>query len=327
MVALGGFVVFLLTFSKSGNANSDVISIVGVLITAVIPLLVSILHLLLVKLIFKSTDFPYSEVIYSNITEDSDKLNKKNEEFLKILYSSSDSIDCDMIKNDIIDSQKCLEYYNMNDKTKNTRRRVIVRMVVFSILQQLTMINMFMISFTQIKSEPLKEIIFDNEGLILIANVVGTIIAMLFIEKHGRMFIIKTGNASILLIFFSAWLVSLIFQGETPKYYGMFAFLLFILYFGFSYGPIYWVMSAELLFPHELPIPSIANYILSYAVALTGSLIGEFTIKSLHWIMLVVIAAMAFGHYFLRFMKETTQLHLNDLFSLYLTPQDPPPLV
>jgi sugar porter (SP) family MFS transporter len=164
----------------------------------------------------------------------------------------------------------------------------IMLAVLFAVFNQMTGINAVIYYAPRIlESAGLERssALFSTAGIGLI-NFLLTIVAMNFIDRLGRRFLMIVGSTGLIV---ALCVIAFAFYTQMGGYVVAGALLVYIAFFAFSQGAVIWVFIAE-IFPNE--------------VRANGQALGSFT----HWIMAATISffvpaaeKLGFGHTFLFF--------------------------
>jgi MFS transporter, SP family, galactose:H+ symporter len=140
-----------------------------------------------------------------------------------------------------------------------------------------------------------------------VVNVLATIVALFLVDRLGRKTLLLIGAVIMGLALIA---IGIIFA-TRPAHVGgltLTALIVYILAFAISFGPVFWVMSAE-IFPTRVraagaSVSSFANWVANFVVSLTFlSLIGAIGEAFTFWLF-AVMAVLAFL-FCLRFVPET----------------------
>jgi sugar porter (SP) family MFS transporter len=139
-----------------------------------------------------------------------------------------------------------------------------------------------------------------------VVNVIATIVTILIVDKVGRRPLLLSGSAAMVV---TLALLGIIFALNAAV--GILTLILLILYifcFAISFGPVFWLMSAE-IFPNKLrasgsAASSFANWIANLLVSITFlSLTSSIGIPATFWIY-GIMSLIAF-FFILRLVPET----------------------
>lgn len=143
---------------------------------------------------------------------------------------------------------------------------------VLAILTQTSGINAIMYYGNSILQEggADSEMAFWGQALIGVINVLFTFIAIFTIDKIGRKKLLYIGVSSIIV---SLVMVGFMFHFNAHTFWKLFFILTFVASFAFSYGPVIWVMLAE-LFPNQIRGRAMSIAVLLLWVA--NTIVGQF---------------------------------------------------
>ena len=121
-----------------------------------------------------------------------------------------------------------------------------------------------------------------------VVNVLATIVAMLLVDRLGRRILLLSGS---LLMVLALVILGFIFAHNTGHIGGLtlIALIIYILAFAISFGPVFWLMSAE-IFPTRVraigaSMSAFANWFTNFLVSITFlSLIGALGAPTTFWL-------------------------------------------
>ncbi|WP_338895879.1 sugar porter family MFS transporter [Streptomyces sp. TG1A-60] len=153
-----------------------------------------------------------------------------------------------------------------------------------------------------------------------IINIVGTVIAMIFVDRIGRKPLALIGSVGMVLgLALEAWAFSFdLVDGRLPATQGWVALIaahVFVLFFALSWGVVVWVMLGE-MFPNRLRAAALgvaasAQWIANWAITASFPSLAEWNL-SLTYVIYTVFAALSIP-FVLKFVKETKGKALEEM--------------
>ncbi|KFF99297.1 major facilitator transporter [Streptomyces scabiei] len=153
-----------------------------------------------------------------------------------------------------------------------------------------------------------------------IINIVGTVIAMIFVDRIGRKPLALIGSVGMVVgLALEAWAFSFdLVDGKLPATQGWVALIaahVFVLFFALSWGVVVWVMLGE-MFPNgiraaALGVAASAQWIANWAITASFPSLADWNL-SVTYMIYTVFAALSIP-FVLRFVKETKGKTLEEM--------------
>ncbi|MFD3730818.1 sugar porter family MFS transporter [Streptomyces sp. NPDC058632] len=153
-----------------------------------------------------------------------------------------------------------------------------------------------------------------------IINIVGTVIAMIFVDRIGRRPLAIIGSVGMVIgLALEAWAFSFdLVDGKLPATQGWVALgaaHVFVLFFALSWGVVVWVMLGE-MFPNRiraaaLGVAAAAQWIANWAITASFPSLAEWNL-SVTYVIYTVFAALSIP-FVLKFVKETKGKALEEM--------------
>ncbi|MDT0568350.1 sugar porter family MFS transporter [Streptomyces sp. DSM 3412] len=153
-----------------------------------------------------------------------------------------------------------------------------------------------------------------------IINIVGTLIAMIFVDRIGRRPLALIGSVGMVLgLALEAWAFSYdLVDGKLPATQGWVALIaahVFVLFFALSWGVVVWVMLGE-MFPNRiraaaLGVAASAQWIANWAITASFPSLADWNL-SVTYVIYTVFAALSIP-FVLKFVKETKGKSLEEM--------------
>ncbi|QFR00575.1 sugar porter family MFS transporter [Streptomyces phaeolivaceus] len=153
-----------------------------------------------------------------------------------------------------------------------------------------------------------------------IINIVGTVIAMIFVDRIGRKPLALIGSVGMVVgLALEAWAFSFdLVDGRLPATQGWVALIAahaFVLFFALSWGVVVWVMLGE-MFPNRiraaaLGVAASAQWIANWAITASFPSLADRNL-SVTYLIYTVFAALSIP-FVLRFVKETKGKSLEEM--------------
>lgn len=153
-----------------------------------------------------------------------------------------------------------------------------------------------------------------------IINIVGTVIAMIFVDRVGRRPLALIGSVGMAVgLALEAWAFSShLVDGKLPATQGWIALIaahLFVLFFALSWGVVVWVMLGE-MFPNKiraaaLGVAAAAQWIANWAITASFPSLADWNLSATY-VIYTVFAALSIP-FVLKFVKETKGKKLEDM--------------
>jgi sugar porter (SP) family MFS transporter len=153
-----------------------------------------------------------------------------------------------------------------------------------------------------------------------IINIVGTVIAMIFVDRIGRKPLALIGSVGMVLgLALEAWAFSFdLVDGKLPATQGWVALIaahVFVLFFALSWGVVVWVMLGE-MFPNRiraaaLGVAASAQWIANWAITASFPSLADWNL-SLTYVIYTAFAALSIP-FVLKFVKETKGKSLEEM--------------
>ncbi|WP_093798815.1 sugar porter family MFS transporter [Streptomyces sp. Wb2n-11] len=153
-----------------------------------------------------------------------------------------------------------------------------------------------------------------------IINIVGTVIAMIFVDRIGRRPLALIGSTGMALaLAFEAWAFSAnLVDGKLPHTEGIVALIaahVFVLFFALSWGVVVWVFLGE-MFPNRLRAAALgvaasAQWIANWAITASFPSLSEWNLSGTY-VIYTVFAVLSIP-FVLKFVKETKGKALEEM--------------
>ncbi|MFL4947837.1 sugar porter family MFS transporter [Streptomyces sp. MMS24-I31] len=153
-----------------------------------------------------------------------------------------------------------------------------------------------------------------------IINIVGTVIAMIFVDRVGRKPLAIIGSVGMVVgLALEAWAFSYdLVGGKLPATQGWVALIaahVFVLFFALSWGVVVWVMLGE-MFPNKiraaaLGVAASAQWIANWAITASFPSLADWNLSATYMIY-TVFAALSIP-FVLKFVKETKGKALEEM--------------
>jgi SP family sugar:H+ symporter-like MFS transporter len=153
-----------------------------------------------------------------------------------------------------------------------------------------------------------------------IINIVGTVIAMIFVDRVGRRPLAIIGSLGMVVgLALEAWAFSYdLVDGKLPAAQGWTALIaahIFVLFFALSWGVVVWVMLGE-MFPNRiraaaLGVAAAAQWIANWAITASFPSLADWNL-SITYVIYTVFAALSVP-FVLKFVKETKGKTLEEM--------------
>ncbi|WP_405619611.1 sugar porter family MFS transporter [Streptomyces sp. NBC_00076] len=153
-----------------------------------------------------------------------------------------------------------------------------------------------------------------------IINIVGTVIAMIFVDRVGRKPLALIGSVGMVIgLALEAWAFSYdLVGGKLPATQGWIALIaahFFVLFFALSWGVVVWVFLGE-MFPNRLRAAALgvaasAQWIANWAITASFPSLAEWNL-SLTYVIYTVFAALSIP-FVLKYVKETKGKTLEEM--------------
>ncbi|GAB2447473.1 sugar porter family MFS transporter [Streptomyces incanus] len=153
-----------------------------------------------------------------------------------------------------------------------------------------------------------------------IINIVGTVIAMLFVDRIGRRPLAIIGSVGMVVgLALEAWAFSFdLVDGKLPATQGWVALVaahMFVLFFALSWGVVVWVMLGE-MFPNRiraaaLGVAAAAQWIANWMITASFPSLADWNL-SVTYVIYTVFAALSIP-FVLKFVKETKGKALEEM--------------
>ena len=151
-----------------------------------------------------------------------------------------------------------------------------------------------------------------------IVNIVGTVVAMIMVDRIGRRALVLIGSCGMTVaLAFEAWAFAAKSGATLPHAQGMVALIaahVFVFFFAMSWGVVVWVMLGE-MFPNRLRAAALgvgaaANWIANWAITASFPSLSGWNLTSTY-VIYTVFAALSIP-FVLKFVKETKGTRLED---------------
>jgi sugar porter (SP) family MFS transporter len=153
-----------------------------------------------------------------------------------------------------------------------------------------------------------------------IINIVGTVIAMIFVDRVGRKPLALIGSIGMVVgLALEAWAFSYdLVDGKLPAAQGWTALIaahIFVLFFALSWGVVVWVMLGE-MFPNRLRAAALgvaasAQWIANWAITASFPSLSDWNLSATY-VIYTVFAALSIP-FVLKFVKETNGKTLEEM--------------
>ncbi|MHC3471861.1 sugar porter family MFS transporter [Streptomyces sp. 7R007] len=153
-----------------------------------------------------------------------------------------------------------------------------------------------------------------------IINIVGTVIAMIFVDRVGRKPLALIGSVGMVIgLALEAWAFSYdLVDGKLPAAQGWTALIaahVFVLFFALSWGVVVWVMLGE-MFPNKiraaaLGVAASAQWIANWAITASFPSLSDWNLSATY-VIYTVFAALSVP-FVLKFVKETKGKALEEM--------------
>ncbi|MBU6533037.1 sugar porter family MFS transporter [Streptomyces sp. NPDC057245] len=153
-----------------------------------------------------------------------------------------------------------------------------------------------------------------------IINIVGTVIAMIFVDRIGRKPLALIGSVGMVIgLALEAWAFSFdLVDGKLPATQGWVALIaahLFVLFFALSWGVVVWVFLGE-MFPNRLRAAALgvaasAQWIANWAITASFPSLADWNLSGTY-VIYTVFAALSIP-FVLKFVKETKGKALEEM--------------
>lgn len=153
-----------------------------------------------------------------------------------------------------------------------------------------------------------------------IINIIGTVIAMIFVDRVGRKPLAVIGSVGMVVgLALEAWAFSShLVDGRLPSTQGWVALVaahVFVLFFALSWGVVVWVMLGE-MFPNKiraaaLGVAAAAQWIANWAITASFPSLADWNLSTTY-VIYTVFAALSVP-FVLKFVKETKGKSLEEM--------------
>ncbi|WP_327697933.1 MULTISPECIES: sugar porter family MFS transporter [unclassified Streptomyces] len=153
-----------------------------------------------------------------------------------------------------------------------------------------------------------------------IINIVGTVIAMIFVDRIGRRPLALIGSVGMVIgLALEAWAFSYdLVDGKLPATQGWVALVaahVFVLFFALSWGVVVWVFLGE-MFPNRiraaaLGVAAAAQWIANWAITASFPSLADWNLSATY-VIYTIFAALSIP-FVLRFVKETKGKTLEEM--------------
>ncbi len=153
-----------------------------------------------------------------------------------------------------------------------------------------------------------------------IINIVGTVIAMIFVDRVGRKPLALIGSVGMVIgLALEAWAFSFdLVDGKLPATQGWVALIaahLFVLFFALSWGVVVWVFLGE-MFPNRLRAAALgvaasAQWIANWAITASFPSLADWNLSGTY-VIYTIFAALSIP-FVLKFVKETKGKALEEM--------------
>ncbi|MET7441024.1 sugar porter family MFS transporter [Streptomyces sp. NPDC005496] len=153
-----------------------------------------------------------------------------------------------------------------------------------------------------------------------IINIIGTVIAMIFVDRVGRRPLALIGSAGMVVgLALEAWAFSFdLVDGKLPTTQGWVALIaahVFVLFFALSWGVVVWVFLGE-MFPNRiraaaLGVAASAQWIANWAITASFPSLADWNLSATY-VIYTIFAALSIP-FVLKFVKETKGKALEEM--------------
>ncbi|KAA0922340.1 sugar porter family MFS transporter [Streptomyces apricus] len=153
-----------------------------------------------------------------------------------------------------------------------------------------------------------------------IINIIGTVIAMIFVDRIGRRPLALIGSVGMVVgLALEAWAFSFdLVDGKLPATQGWIALIaahVFVLFFALSWGVVVWVFLGE-MFPNRiraaaLGVAAAAQWIANWAITASFPSLADWNLSATY-VIYTVFAALSIP-FVLKFVKETKGKTLEEM--------------
>ncbi|MFI6459921.1 sugar porter family MFS transporter [Streptomyces sp. NPDC050528] len=153
-----------------------------------------------------------------------------------------------------------------------------------------------------------------------IVNIIGTVIAMIFVDRIGRKPLALIGSVGMVVgLALEAWAFSYhLVDGKLPSAQGWTALIaahVFVLFFALSWGVVVWVFLGE-MFPNRiraaaLGVAASAQWIANWAITASFPSLADWNLSATY-VIYTVFAALSIP-FVLKFVKETKGKRLEEM--------------
>ncbi|MCX5237930.1 sugar porter family MFS transporter [Streptomyces prunicolor] len=153
-----------------------------------------------------------------------------------------------------------------------------------------------------------------------IVNIIGTVIAMIFVDRIGRKPLALIGSVGMVVgLALEAWAFSYhLVDGKLPSAQGWTALIaahVFVLFFALSWGVVVWVFLGE-MFPNRiraaaLGVAASAQWIANWAITASFPSLADWNLSATY-VIYTIFAALSIP-FVLKFVKETKGKRLEDM--------------
>ncbi|MFD8819542.1 sugar porter family MFS transporter [Streptomyces sp. NPDC059627] len=153
-----------------------------------------------------------------------------------------------------------------------------------------------------------------------IINIIGTVIAMIFVDRIGRKPLALIGSVGMVVgLALEAWAFSYhLVDGKLPAAQGWTALIaahIFVLFFALSWGVVVWVMLGE-MFPNKiraaaLGVAAAAQWIANWAITASFPSLADWNLSGTY-VIYTVFAALSIP-FVLKYVKETKGKALEEM--------------
>lgn len=244
---------------------------------------------------------------------------KRDEEALLILQRLNTVSAAGHVMTEIKDSLKTSSSFKFGALFRGTLFKILIIGCLLAIFQQVTGINIIMYfapSIFKAANFGQSSALFQT-AIIGIVYLVFSLLAFLFIDKIGRKPLMIAGSAGMAI---SLILLALTFvTNHTTGYLVLFCIMGFIASFGFSLGPVVWVLIPE-IFPNQYRSEGVAlsvfvMWVANFLVTVTFPML----LKAIHGYAFFIYAAMSVlcAIFSVTMLRETKGKTLEELEHLY----------
>lgn len=153
-----------------------------------------------------------------------------------------------------------------------------------------------------------------------IINIIGTVVAMVLVDRIGRRPLALIGSAGMAIaLAFEAWAFSAdLVGGKLPETQGVVALIaahLFVLFFALSWGVVVWVFLGE-MFPNRIRAAALgvavsAQWIANWAITASFPSLAEWNLSSTY--LIYTVFAVLSIPFVLKYVKETKGKALEEM--------------